>query len=73
MCRHKHKTCKQLKWGTSENIVRSKGKVISKSYANIDLWYCLDCNRELIYDWHIGKYVSLQLSEKDGYSIYRVK
>lgn len=73
MCQHNHKTCKQLKWGTSENTLRVNREIVSKSSSNVDLWYCSDCDRELMYDWHIGRYVPLQLSEQDGYLVYKVK
>jgi hypothetical protein len=50
-CTHEHKVCKKLKWA----VITDKENDMSYS-ADIDLWHCNDCDRDLYKNWHTNEY-----------------
>lgn len=55
-----HQTrCLELKWGRSTGSITRGDTVIESYNADVDLWYCADCDVCFIHDWGGDRYIDL--------------
>lgn len=52
MCEHKNKVCKKLRYGSEFFQITLEGKDLGNGGADIDLWHCQDCGKDLLHYWH---------------------
>ncbi len=60
-CQHEHKYCKKLGWGKSFMRIIFGNGTEEHRHAMIDLWFCTDCESNLIFNWSIGRYEGVKI------------
>lgn len=57
---HHSKKCLDLQWGKARGTVKTKGAYHSLYVADVELWFCNDCQTHFIIDWHARKVTDLR-------------
>ena len=62
-----HKRCLKLQWGKNTGQITVDGIIAQSWSADVDLWFCDDCQTHCMHDWPGNTYPDIKLKNGEDH------